>query len=305
MNQPRRRPRSFREALLEGAWVADGAMGTELLARGQPLTVCYEELNRARPELVRAIHQDFLAAGADVVGTNTFGANALRLARHGLEDDVRAINRAGVAVARAACLAWDDGSAYVAGAIGPSGLDLTDVDARRLAEVTAAYRVQAEALAEGGVDVIVLETMRQPAELLLAVAAVRQAVGGSLPVIAEMSVDPALTLSDGTSVEAMGERLAATGVEAIGVNCSTGPREVGAAVERLVPLGLPLAAAPNAGLPRRDGARLVYESTPETFAVFAQRMFELGVRLVGGCCGTTPAHVRGIAQAARARVRTA
>ena len=165
--------------------------------------------------------------------------------------------------------------------------------------VRAAFREQAEALAEGGVDVLVIETMRHPREIVLALDTVREVVGTSVPIIAQVSIDQDLAMADGTSILAMGETLKARGASSIGVNCSTGPQDVFAALEKLVPLGLPVSAVPNAGLPRRVDDRLVYVSTPEYFGVFARRMFKLGVRLVGGCCGTTPEHVRRIAGAAR------
>ena len=285
---------SFLDALREGVLVADGGMGTQLYERGVLYSINYEELNLSRPEIIRRVHDDYLRAGAEVVETNTFGANAVRLARHGLESKVRAINLAAVGIARDA--AGD--KAYVAGAIGPTGFIFEGVD-EELARARAAFRGQAEALAEAGVDLIVIETMRQPHEILLAVDAVHEAIGRTLPVVAEISIDSDLGMADGTSVVAMGEMLKARGVDVLGVNCSTGPQDVFAAVEKLAPLGLPLSAMPNAGLPRRVDDRLIYVSTPEYFGLFARRMFKLGVRLVGGCCGTTPEHIRRIAAAAR------
>jgi homocysteine S-methyltransferase len=285
---------SFLDALREGVLVADGGMGTQLYERGVLYSVNYEELNLSRPEIIRRVHDDFLRAGAEVVETNTFGANAVRLARHGLEGKVRDINLAAVGIAKDAA----GGKAYVAGAIGPTGFIFEGVDEEQ-ARARAAFRGQAEALAEAGVDLIVIETMRQPHEILLAVDAVREAIGRTLPIVAEISIDSDLAMADGTSTVAMGEMLKARGVDVLGVNCSTGPQDVFAALEKLVPLGLPLSAMPNAGLPRRVDDRLIYVSTPEYFGLFARRMFKLGVRVVGGCCGTTPEHIRRIAAAAR------
>jgi homocysteine S-methyltransferase len=282
------------DALSEGVLVADGGMGTQLYERGVLYSVNYEELNLSRPEIIRRVHDDFLRAGAEVIETNTFGANAVRLARHGLEDKVRAINLAAVGIAKDAA----GGKAYVAGAIGPTGFIFEGVD-EELARARAAFRGQAEALAEAGVDLVVIETMRQPHEILLAVDAVREAIGRTLPLVAEISIDSDLAMADGTSVLAMGEMLKARGVDVLGVNCSTGPQDVFSALEKLVPLGLPLSAMPNAGLPRRVDERLIYVSTPDYFGLFARRMFKLGVRVVGGCCGTTPEHTRRIAAAAR------
>jgi methionine synthase I (cobalamin-dependent)/5,10-methylenetetrahydrofolate reductase len=294
MSTPTPSSRPFLEALHGGVLAADGAMGTQLYERGILYSVNYEELNVSRPEVIRKVHEDYLRAGANLIETNTFGANAVRLARFGFEDKVRAINLAGVELARQAAA----GKAYVAGAIGPSGLIFEGVE-EQTRVVRAAFKAQAEALAEGGVDAFLIETMRQPHEILLAVDAVKEVVGSSLPVIAQVSVDEDLLMSDGSSVVRIAEQLKARGIDVIGVNCSTGPQDVFAAVEKLIPLGVPLSAMPNAGLPRRVDERLIYVSTPEYFGVFARRMFKLGVRLMGGCCGTTPEHIRRIAAAAR------
>jgi methionine synthase I (cobalamin-dependent)/5,10-methylenetetrahydrofolate reductase len=284
----------FIEALRAGALVGDGGMGTQLYLRGMLFSVNYEELNLSRPEVVRKVHEDFLHAGADFIETNTFGANSLRLARYGIDDRAREINLAAVKIATEAAA----GKAYVAGAIGPTGLILEGVEGES-ARVRAAFKAQAEALAEGGVDCLVIETMRHPQEILLALEAAREAVGTSLPIITEVSIDQDLAMADGTSVLAMGETLKARGADAIGVNCSDGPQDVFSAIEKLMPLGVPITAMPNAGLPRRVDERLIYIATPEYFGLFARRMFKLGVALVGGCCGTTPEHIRRIAASAR------
>jgi methionine synthase / methylenetetrahydrofolate reductase (NADH) len=284
----------FIEALHTGALVGDGGMGTRLYERGMLFSVNYEELNLSRPEVVRKVHEDFLHAGADIIETNTFGANALRLARHGIEGRMREINLAAVKIAAEAA----SGKAYVAGAIGPTGLILEGVEGES-ARVRSAFKAQAEALAEGGVDLLIVETMRHPQEILLALEAAREAVGRDLPIITEVSIDQELAMADGTTILAMGESLKAGGADAIGVNCSDGPQDVFAALEKLVSLGIPLSAMPNAGLPRRVDERLIYIATPEYFGLFARRMFKLGVRLVGGCCGTAPEHIRRIAAAAR------
>jgi methionine synthase I (cobalamin-dependent)/5,10-methylenetetrahydrofolate reductase len=284
----------FIEALHTGALVGDGGMGTQLYERGMLFSVNYEELNLSRPEVVRKVHEDFLSAGADVIETNTFGANSIRLARHGIEDKVRAINLAAVKIATEAAA----GKAYVAGAIGPTGLILEGVESDA-ARVREAFRAQAEALAEGGVDLLLIETMRHPQEILLALEAAREAVGRELPIVTQVSIDQDLALADGTSIVTLGEALKSRGSDAIGVNCSDGPQDVFSAIEKLVPLGMPITAMPNAGLPRRVDERLIYIATPEYFGLFARRLFKLGVRLVGGCCGTTPEHIRRIAASAR------
>jgi homocysteine S-methyltransferase len=304
MNRLKSGGQPFLDALGAGALVADGAMGTQLYERGVLFSFNYEELNLSRPEIVRRVHEDFLRAGADLIETNTFGANAVRLSRHGLEDKVRAINEAAVKIAKEAA----GGKAYVAGAIGPTGLIFenptaegarTGRAAEELSRAREAFRSQAEALAAAGVDAIVIETMRQPQEVLVALEAVREVAGTTIPVVAEVTIDSDLLMADGTSVVAMGEMLKARKADVIGVNCSTGPQDVFSAVEKLVPLGLPVSAMPNAGLPRRVDERLIYVATPEYFGVFARRLFKVGARLVGGCCGTTPEHIRRIAAAAR------
>jgi len=286
--------RPFLDALHDGVLVADGGMGTQLYERGVLFSANYEELNLSRPELVRKIHEEYVRAGAQIVETNTFGANALRLARHGLEEKTRAINLRAVSLAREAAGA----QAYVAGAIGPSGLVFGGVE-DEAARVRKAFVEQAEALAEAGVDLLLIETIRQPQELWLAVDAVREVVGGSIPIAAEVSLAEELQMADGTDVVAVAEELVRRGVDIVGVNCSTGPQQVLAAVEKLVHLDVPLCAMPNAGLPRRVDERFIYVATPEYFGVYARRLFKLGVKIVGGCCGTTYEHVRRIAAAAR------
>lgn len=291
---PRGPDRPLLAALHEGPVVGDGGMGTQLYERGVLFSVNYEELNLTRPELVRRVHEDYVRAGAQVIETNTFGANAIRLARHGLDDRVRDINLRAVEVAREAA----GERAWVVGAIGPSGLVFGGVEDES-ARVRAAFHEQATVLAEGGVDAIVVETMRQPDELFIAIDAVRAAVGRDVTLIAQASLDEDLTMSDGTGIAEIGEAMKARGVDVVGVNCSDGPQHVLDAAELLVPLGLPVSAMPNAGLPRRVDERFLYVATPEYFGVYARRMYKVGVRLVGGCCGTTPEHIKRIAAAAR------
>ncbi|MDI1446194.1 bifunctional homocysteine S-methyltransferase/methylenetetrahydrofolate reductase [Polyangium sp. 6x1] len=289
------KPTRFLDAVRRGVLVVDGGMGTQIYERGVLFNVNYEELVISRPELVLRIHEDYVRAGAQVVETNTFGANRVRLARHGYADRVREFNVAAAQLARKAV--GDRG--FVAGAIGPSGLVLAAFGDDDRSRVRDSFREQAEALAEGGADLLLVETMRQPEELLLAIEGVRRAVGDALPIVAGVSVDADLTLSDGTPVADVGARLRDLGCNVIGVNCSDGPQVVLAAIEKLLPLGVPLAAIPNAGLPRRVDDRFIYVSTPEYFGVFARRLCKLGVRLIGGCCGTTPEHIRRMAAAAR------
>jgi methionine synthase / methylenetetrahydrofolate reductase(NADPH) len=284
--------RPLLEALARGVVTVDGGMGTELYERGVPFDVNYEELALSRPELVLRIHEDYVRAGAELVESNTFGANRVRLSRHGLGDRVRDVNVAAVRLARAA--AGD--RAWVGGAIGPTGLVLAGLSEEERDRVRSAFAEQAAALAEAGADALVIETMRRPEEIELAIEGVRKATGSALPLIAQVSVDEGLTLADGTPIAVMGERLKALGCDVIGVNCSDGAHMV-AAVERLLALGVPVSAMPNAGLPRRVGDRFIYATTPEDFGVLARRLCTMGVKMIGGCCGTTPEHVRRIAQA--------
>jgi methionine synthase / methylenetetrahydrofolate reductase(NADPH) len=283
------------DALRDGVITADGGMGTRIYEAGVVFSANYEELCLSRPDLIRRVHEDFVSAGAQLIETNTFGANSVRLARHGLDDKVRDINAAAVRIAREA----GGTKAYVAGAIGPSGL-LLDELVDKAPQLREAFRAQAEALAEASVDAIVVETMRQPMEMWIALDAVREATRGStIALIAQVSIDDDLAMADGTPILAMAEQIKACGADVIGVNCSTGPQDVFAAVEKIIGLGVPISAMPNAGLPRRVDDRLMYVATPEYFGLAARRMFKLGVRIVGGCCGTTPDHIRRIANAAR------
>ncbi|MCA9586905.1 MAG: bifunctional homocysteine S-methyltransferase/methylenetetrahydrofolate reductase [Myxococcales bacterium] len=283
------------EALQAGVLVVDGAMGTQLYERGVLFSACFEELNLSRPELVRKVHEDYIRAGADVIETNTFGANAMRLDKHGLSGKVREINEAAVRVARAAAAE----RAFVVGAIGPSGYFLGEASEGDMAKVGAALREQAEALVGAGVDALVVETLRQTNELRLAVEAAVAASGGSVPVIASASVDEQSRLADGTSAAEAARLMREWGASVVGVNCCDGPMNVLEAASAMLDAGLPVWAIPNAGLPRRVDDRLVYVSTAEYFGIYARRMFKLGVKLVGGCCGTTPDHIRRIAAAAR------
>ena len=298
---PSQPPRTERPLLLDaartGVLVVDGAMGTQLYERGVLYSQCFEELNVSRPDLVARVHEDYLRAGAQVIETNTFGANSLRLEKYGLQGRVRELNVAGVKVARAAAAAAS-GNAYVVGAIGPSGYFLGEASADDLAKVKASFAEQAQALVEAGVDAIFVETIRQTPELRVAVEAAVEAAG-ALPVAASVSLDESGRMAEGTDAEEIARLAREWGASIVGVNCSDGPMAVLAAVEKMVPVGIPVLAAPNAGLPRRVDERMVYVSTPEYFGVYARRMIRVGVHLVGGCCGTTPEHVKRIAAAAR------
>ena len=286
---------NFLHALASGPLVVDGAMGTQLYERGVLFSACFEELNLSKPDLVRKVHEDYLRAGAQVIETNTFGANAMRLEKHGLSGRVHDINAAAVKVAREAAA----GKAFVVGAIGPSGYFLGDALPEDLLKVQKALEEQARALVESGVDAQLVETLRQTNELRVAIESAVRASGGNVPVIASASVDEHNRMSDGTSSAEIARLMREWGASVLGVNCCDGPMNVLEAVEPMLETKLPVWAVPNAGLPRRVDDRLVYVSTAEYFGVYARRMFKMGVKLVGGCCGTTPEHVKRIAASAR------
>jgi methionine synthase I (cobalamin-dependent)/5,10-methylenetetrahydrofolate reductase len=282
--------KTLRELLDDGrVHVADGAMGTMLYGRGMFLNVCYDELNLKQPDLVRGIHRDYVQAGAELLETNTFGANPIKLAHWGLAQETARINTA------AAQLALDAAGerAAVAGAIGPLGIRIEPYGEMSVAEARAAFAPQVEGLLAGGVSGFVLETFSDVSELRAALEAVRAAC--DLPVIAQMTVGTDGKTHYGTDPETFGPRLSAMGADVIGVNCSVGPHGVLEAIEKLSRVtSCPLSAQPNAGLPREVGDRKIYMASPEYMASYARRMVEAGARIVGGCCGTTPEHIRAI-----------
>lgn len=280
----------FREALAERAILFDGAMGTEIYARGVFINRSYDEVNVTSPELVREIHASYLKAGAEVLTTNTFGANRLRLTPYGLADRHDAINAAGVKLARQ--VAGD--RAWVAASIGPVGASLTPVGKITPGEAYAIYREQASVLAENGADLFVLETFSQVAELWQAVRAVRSIC--DLPIVACMSFPmsgPEQTQLEGPSPEQAAEAMDRWKVDALGTNCANGPRGVVDILKRMAgKTSRPLAAMPNAGLPQTVEGRTLYLANAEYMAEYARRFAQSGVRIIGGCCGTTPAMIR-------------
>jgi homocysteine S-methyltransferase len=286
---------TFLEALAKGPLVVDGAMGSQLFERGVLYNACLEDLNLTRPELIRKVHEDYVRAGANVIETNTFGANAMRLDKHGLSSKVALLNEAGVRLAREAA----GPKGFVVGAIGPSGYFLGEASPDDIAKVRSALAEQARALVGAGVDALLVETFRQTNELRIAIESAVAAAGGTVAIIGSASVDEHNRMSDGTSSAEIARLMKEWGASVVGVNCSDGPMNVLEAIQPMLETGLPVWAVPNAGLPRRVDDRLVYVSTAEYFGVYARRMYKLGVKLVGGCCGTTPEHVKRIAAAAR------
>jgi homocysteine S-methyltransferase len=283
----------FLEAIDERVLVCDGAMGTMLYAKGVFINRCFDALNLAEPSRVADVHQEYIRAGADVIETNTFGANRIKLRGFGLADRLHDINVDGARLAKAAA----GGQAYVAGAIGPLGIRIEPWGKTGRDEAEAYFREQAEALVAGGVDLFVLETFRDLTEVRAAIAAIRSVCG--LPVVAQMTIEEDGNSLDGTPPEQFAPALEHADV--VGVNCSIGPAPMLETIERMSTITRArLSAQPNAGRPRDIEGRNIYLSSPEYIASYARRFMSHGVRLVGGCCGTTPEHIRQIKTAVKA-----
>ncbi len=275
--------------------IADGAMGTMLYAKGVFINQCYDELNVRQPDLVRGIHADYVRAGAELLETNSFGANRPKLQHYGLEAQVREFNVAAATLAREA--AGDQ--ALVAGAIGPLGLRIEPYGPTSRLEAQALFEEQMTALRDGGVDCFILETFSDLDEILQAVRAAR-VVAPSLPVIAQVTVNADGATVFGVPPEEIAEALDATGADLIGLNCSVGPQTVLETIERMALVTTKkLSAMPNAGMPRDVGGRAMYMASPEYTANYARHLIQAGVRLVGGCCGTTPEHIRAMVDGVR------
>ena len=269
--------------------VLDGAMGTMLYSRGMFVNVCYDGLNLTQPGLVQEVHEAYVQAGAEILETNTFGANPVKLSSHGLDDETEAINRTAVTIARRAA----NGRALVVGAIGPLGIRLEPWGPTAREEAIGFFSRQVRGLLEGEVDGFILETFSDLHEVEAALCAVKALSG--LPVMAQMTVGHDGNTSYGTTVETIGSKLTELGADVVGLNCSVGPAAMLDALERLVErTDRPLSAQPNAGLPRAVDDRRIYLASPEYMGSYARRMIQAGVRFVGGCCGTTPDHIRKI-----------
>jgi methionine synthase I (cobalamin-dependent)/5,10-methylenetetrahydrofolate reductase len=296
---------NFIERLKQTPVLCDGAMGTLLYAKGIFINRCYDELNLSQPELIRGVHHDYLQAGAEIVETNTFGANSFRLARHSLADRVRDINVAGAHVAREAAKSFD---AWVAGSIGPLGVRIEPLGKTSFEEARTAFREQAAALVEGGVDLFMLETFGYLEELHQAVLACRD-VNANIPLVAQVTIDEDGNCLDGSDPETFTARLTEWNVDVLGINCSVGPVAMLDAIERVRAVtSLPLAAQPNAGMPRSVEGRNIYLCSPEYMANYTTNFVAAGVQLIGGCCGTTPDHIhamKSILRVGEARGKTA
>ncbi|MFN8058214.1 MAG: bifunctional homocysteine S-methyltransferase/methylenetetrahydrofolate reductase [Vicinamibacterales bacterium] len=285
---------AFLDALDRRVLICDGAMGTMLYSRGIFLNRSFDELNLSQPDLVTEVHQTYVRAGADVIETNTFGANRVKLAAFGLGERVHAINVQGAKLARHAAREH----AFVAGAIGPLGVRVEPWGKVGLDEAQAWFTEQAAALTEGGIDLFILETFRDVSELGAAVRAVRSV--SDRPVVAQLTTGEDGNTLDGIPPEDFASQLEAFGVDVIGLNCGVGPATMLDTIERLAGVSKArLSAQPNAGRPRDVEGRNIYLCSPEYMASYARRFALAGAKLVGGCCGTTPEHIRQIRQVVR------
>jgi homocysteine S-methyltransferase len=275
--------------------VFDGAMGTMLYAKGVYINRCYDELNLSNPDLVQEVHTEYIRAGADIVETNTFGATAAKLQQYGLEGSLHEINARAAQIARKAA----GSRAYVAGAIGPLGLRIEPYGPTSFDEAKDLFKAQAKALLEGGVDLFCLETFSDVSEIRQAIAAVRELC--DLPIIAQMTIMTDGNTLFGTTSELFTERLDNWGADVIGLNCGVGPAIILNALEKMraVTKKKP-SAQPNAGLPRDVQGRQFYMCSPEYMSKFAKRFIQAGAKFIGGCCGTTPSHIKLICDSVRA-----
>jgi homocysteine S-methyltransferase len=275
--------------------VFDGAMGTMLYSKGVFINQCYDELNVRAPDMVRDIHKTYVDAGAQVVETNSFGANRLKLTQHGLEAQVKELNRAAAKVAREA--AGD--RALVAGAVGPLGVRIEPYGPTSADEACSLFREQMEGLAEGGVDLFILETFSDLLEIEQAIRAARS-VNPALPIVAQMTIGVDCRTPYGATPEDVARSLDKWGADVIGLNCSVGPQTILDCIEKMVPhTKKKISAQPNAGMPRDVGGRSMYMASPEYMGTYARHLVQAGAKIVGGCCGTTPEHIHAMVEGVR------
>lgn len=296
----------FNQRIKDSILIADGAMGS-LLHEAVGAQRCFDELNTTEPEAVFRVHQAYIEAGAQVIETNTFGANRFKLAPLGLAEEVQRLNSRGVKIAREARESAAR-EVLIAGSIGPLGIG---VQARHPEpeEILNVFLEQAQALEERGVDLFILETFTYIEDILLAVDAIRSFSG--LPIIAQLTYSEEGTAYGDLRPAEAAAQLKNKNVQVIGANCTLGPQALLPILQELAAVdGLHVSGMPNAGFPKREGDRIVYpKSSPEYFALFAREAAEAGVRILGGCCGTTPAHIRAMAEAVKSlrpsRIHTA
>src|SRR5437016_4422804 len=296
-------PSDLLSRLKQGPVLCDGAMGTLLYAKGVFINKCYDEVNLTQPDLIRNIHHEYLNAGAEIIETNTFGGNSFRLSRYGLADKIHEINFRGARLAREAADSFNAKkavSALVAGSVGPIGVRIEPLGKVSREETREAFRQQITALVEGSVDLIILETFGYLEELHQALLAVRD-VAPEIQVVAQTTIDEEGNCLDGASAETFATKFDAWGADVLGCNCSVGPVAMLEAIERIRRVtDKPLSAQPNAGIPRNVEGRNIYLCSPEYMASYARKFVAAGVGLVGGCCGTTPEHIRAMKSALRA-----
>jgi methionine synthase I (cobalamin-dependent)/5,10-methylenetetrahydrofolate reductase len=293
---PQSKAKEFRDQIAKRVLVADGAMGTVLYAKGVFINRSFDELNLTSPQLIKETHLEYVKAGAEILETNTFGANRTRLAAFGLAEKLQAINHAGVRLAREAAQA----SAFVAGAMGPLGVRIEPLGPTSFAEARAIFREQAEALVEAGVDLIILETFYDLNEVREAIFAAREAAGDEMAIVAHVTIDDYGNMRDGTTPETYTRKLDEWPVDVIGLNCSVGPKATLETIEQMMRYSQkPMSAMPNAGLPSVVEGRNIYLCSPEYMAQYARRFLWAGVKIVGGCCGTTADHIKAIRSEAR------
>jgi homocysteine S-methyltransferase len=283
----------FKKRLDEGIIVCDGAMGTYLNQKGVSYDRCFDELNLSQPDLVGEVHREYIEAGAEIIETNSFGGNRFRLGTHGLENSLREINLKSVKIARDA-REISGVDVYIAGSMGPLGKPIEPFGKITLAEAREAFREQAEALLEGGVDLFMIETISRVDEMVVAVEAVKSV--SDLPIVAQVTFTTEGSTYFGSSPAEMVQKILPLDVDVIGANCSVGPQKMLEVIEQLAELGVPyISAQPNAGLPKYYGGRFIYLSSPDYFADYARLFARVGARIIGGCCGTTPEHIRKVA----------
>lgn len=284
----------FLKKLEKSILVCDGAMGTILYTRGIFINRCFDELNLIDPDSIYDIHKEYINAGVDIIETNTFGANKFKLKQHGLDDKVQLINKRGAEIAHEAA----QKSVYVAGSIGPLGVSLEPLGKTKIEEAENAISDQTQGLLDGGVDLFLLETFTDLNEIKAAVIAIRCL--SNLPIIAQMVFDKNGETVLGLTPAVFVEELLAVGANVVGTNCSVGPQPMLEVIEEMKNAGAQyVSAQPNAGLPRVVEGRNLYMSTPEYHAEFARRHIAAGANIVGGCCGTTPAHLKAIVNAVK------
>jgi len=288
--------KSFRERLGNEIILFDGGTGTYLYEKGVYINRCYDELNLTNPELVAEVHKDYLNAGADIIETNTYGANIFKLTPHGLEAKVYEINLRGAQLAKAAA----KDQALVAGSVGPLGVQIEPLGKLSFDEAKEIFKEQIKGLLDGGVDLIILETFALVKEMIQAIRAVRE-LNADIPIVAQVTINESGTLVSGAPLERFIEKLSDYPVDAIGLNCSVGPKAMLDALETLRGItNIPISVQPNAGLPQNIGGRNIYMTSPEYMAEYAKRFIQTGAAIVGGCCGTNPTHIKAMRKAVQA-----